>query len=90
MNGTYGHVRAWRQGEKLFVLRKHSMTPAIVGEAMRQRGFDWKDDTIRRIEQGERRIHLDEAIALLETYGYTQANMFTAINFILKESVNNE
>lgn len=86
----HGHVRAHRQGEKLFVLRKHSNTPAIVGEAMRQRGFDWDNGTIRRIEQGERRIHLDEAIALLETYGYTQSNMFTAINYILKESVNNE
>ena len=86
----HGHVRAWRQGERLASLRKHSMTPLIVGEAMRQRGFDWDNGTIRRIEQGERRIHLDEAIALLETYGYTQANMFTAINFILKESVNNE
>lgn len=86
----HGHVRAWRQGEKLFMLRGPSNSLEKVSKAMRQRGFDWDSNTIRRIEQGERRIHLDEAIALLETYGYTQANMFTAINYILKESVNNE
>lgn len=86
----HGHVSAQTQGKKLFMLRRQSTPPVIVGEAMRARGFDWENNTILLIEQGVRRIYLDEAIALLETYGYCKANMFEAINFILKESVTYE
>ncbi len=79
-------VRAWKQGERLRTLRKHGMTWAKTTQAMRARGFAWSDNTLNNIEAGNRRIHLDEALALLETYGYTDNNMFTALNYILERT----
>ncbi len=79
-------VRAWKQGERLRTLRKHGMIWAKTTQAMRARGFAWSDNTLNNIEAGNRRIHLDEALALLETYGYTDNNMFTALNYILERT----
>ena len=79
-------VRAWKQGERLRALRNHGMTWAKTTQAMRARGFAWADNTLNNIEAGNRRIRLDEALALLETYGYTDNNMFTALNYILERT----
>lgn len=79
-------VRAWKQGERLRALRNHGMTWAKTTQAMRARGFAWSDNTLNNIEAGNRRILLDEALALLETYGYTDDNMFTALDYILERT----
>ncbi len=79
-------VRAWKQGERLRTLRNHDMTLAKTIQAMRARGFAWSDNTLNNIEAGNRRIQLDEALALLETYGYTDNNMFTALDYILERT----
>ena len=79
-------VRAWKQGERLRTLRNHDMTWAKTTQAMRARGFSWSDNTLNNIEAGNRRIQLDEALALLETYGYTDNNMFTALDYILERT----
>ena len=79
-------VRAWKQGERLRTLRNHDMTLAKTIQAMRARGFAWSGNTLNNIEAGNRRIQLDEALALLETYGYTDNNMFTALDYILERT----
>lgn len=78
-------VNTMSQGHRLRELRKHrNMTRAQTVTNMRERGFPWTDNTIGNLEAGNRRISLNEAIALMETYGYIGANMFPTINYILE------
>lgn len=80
-------VNTMNQGHRLRELRKRrNMTRAQTVTHMRARGFPWTDNTIGNLEAGNRRISLNEAIALMETYGYIGANMFYAFNYILERT----
>lgn len=80
-------VNTMSQGRRLRELRKRrNMTRAQTVTHMRARGFPWTDNTIGNLEAGNRRISLNEAIALMETYGYIGANMFTALDYILERT----
>ena len=51
------------------------MSQDAVAEAMRARGFSWRQSTVHAVEKGDRRIQLNEAAAICGIFGDSMLTM---------------